>query len=81
MCPDDLSSGGTQMRMEAVGAANLERLVGTWRRFGEVGPVYEVVRAGSPLADGDRLMRVRLAESGEEVDYKLSEILADPSEG
>ncbi len=57
-----------------------EQLVGTWRRFGILGPVYEVVRDGTPLPDGDRLMRVRVLESGEDVDYRLMEILEDPKE-
>ena len=48
-----------------------EQLVGTWRRFGPVGPVYEIVEAGRTLPDGDRMMRVRVIESGEEVDYRL----------
>ena len=54
-----------------------EQLVGTWRRFGPVGPVYEIVEAGRTLPDGDRMMRVRVIESGEEVDYRLADILDD----
>ncbi|MDA8120663.1 MAG: DUF5397 family protein [Gammaproteobacteria bacterium] len=57
-----------------------EQLVGTWRRFGLAGPVYEIIKAGQPLANGDRLMRVRVVESGEEVDYRLTEIFDDPRE-
>lgn len=57
-----------------------EQLVGTWRRFGPVGPVYEIIRAGEPTPGGDRIMRVRVVESGEELDYKLTDILDDPSE-
>jgi hypothetical protein len=57
-----------------------EQLVGTWRRFGPIGPAYEIVEAGRPLPDGDRMMRVRVLESGEELDYKLTEILDDPRE-
>jgi hypothetical protein len=57
-----------------------EQLVGTWRRFGLAGPVYEIIRTGQPLPNGDRLMRVRVIESGEEVDYKLTEIFDDPRE-
>ncbi len=53
-------------------------LVGTWRRFGAAGPVYEIIGAGNELPDGDRLMRVRVVETGEEVDYRLAEILDDP---
>ncbi len=55
-------------------------LVGTWRRFGPVGPVYEIIGIGSELSGGDRLMRVRVVETGEEVDYRLAEILDDPRE-
>ena len=55
-------------------------LIGTWRRFGAVGPVYEIIGSGTALPGGDRLMRVRVVESGEEVDYRLAEILDDPRE-
>jgi hypothetical protein len=55
-------------------------LVGTWRRFGVVGPVYEIIGSGTELPDGDRLMRIRVVETGEEVDYRLAEILNDPRE-
>jgi hypothetical protein len=58
----------------------LPELVGTCRRFGSLGPVYEIVAEGSGLPDCDRLMRIRVVESGEEVDYKLSDILDDPKE-
>ncbi len=59
----------------------MTNLVGTWRRFGAVGPVYEVVGVGSPLPSGDRTMRVRVAETGEELDYRLHDLLDDPREG
>ncbi|MBF0607654.1 MAG: DUF5397 family protein [Candidatus Magnetobacterium sp. LHC-1] len=55
-------------------------LVGTWRRFGEIGPVYEIIGAGEILPDGKRLMRIKVLESGEEVDYSLANILEDPRE-
>jgi hypothetical protein len=55
-------------------------LVGTWRRFGVAGPVYEIIEAGKELPNGDRMMRIRVVESGEEVDYRLTEILDDPRE-
>lgn len=66
--------------MAAMATVQVEKLVGTWRRFGPVGPVYEVVRAGAELPGGDRMMRVRVVESGEEVDYKLTDLLDDPKE-
>jgi hypothetical protein len=56
------------------------KLIGTWRRFGVFGPVYEIIGAGGDLAGGDQLMRVRVVETGEELDYRLTEILDDPVE-
>ncbi len=55
-------------------------LVGTWRRFGRTGPVYEILAQSGSSADGDRMMRVRVIESGEELDYPLDEVLDDPRE-
>jgi hypothetical protein len=55
-------------------------LIGTWRRFGAVGPVYEIIASGDELPGGDRRMRVRVVETGEELDYRLAEILDDPRE-
>jgi hypothetical protein len=40
-------------------------LVGTWRRFGVAGPVYEIIEAGKALPNRDRMMRIRVVESGE----------------
>jgi Family of unknown function (DUF5397) len=57
-----------------------QNLVGTWRRFGPVGPVYEIISTGKELPDGDRFMRVRVLETGEEVDYRFTDILDDPRE-
>ena len=54
--------------------------VGTWRRFGPVGPVYEIIGQDKALENGDWLMRVRIVETGEEVAYKLTDILDDPKE-
>jgi len=60
-------------------AIETKALVGTWRRFGAAGPVYEVVGFGKP-GNNDQMMRIRVVESGEETDYKLSDLLADPIE-
>lgn len=56
------------------------KLVGTWRSFGPAGPSYEIIAEVAPLTGGDRLMRIRVLETGEELDYALSEILDDPRE-
>lgn len=53
-------------------------LVGTWRRFGDVGPVYEIIGLGKDLPGHGRMMRIRVIESGEEVDYRLTDLLEDP---
>ena len=55
-------------------------VMGTWRRFGLVGPVYQVIGEGDSLPNGDRLMRIRVVETGEEVDYSLTKVLDDPRE-
>ena len=55
-------------------------LVGTWRRFGPAGPVYEIIDVGREALDGEQVMRIRVIESGEEADYKLTDILDDPRE-
>jgi hypothetical protein len=55
-------------------------VIGTWRRFGEVGPVYEIISTGYELPGGDRPMRVRVVETGEGVDYRLTTIMDDPRE-
>ena len=55
----------------------LANLVGTWRRFGPAGPVYEIIKAGHELTCGDCFMRVRVIETGEELDDRLAEILDD----
>lgn len=57
-----------------------EGIVGTWRRFGVVGPVYEILGKERDLPDGDTVMRVRIVETGEEVESKLTDILDDPAE-
>ena len=55
-------------------------LVGTWRRFGTAGPVYEVIGPAAARASGDEMVRVRVVESGEELDYRMRDLLDDPRE-
>ena len=45
-----------------------------FRTFGEHGPTYEVVELIT-----DRLLRVRVVETGEELEYPLDQALADPT--
>ena len=55
-------------------------LIGTWRRFGLSGPVYEIIAEGKKLPAGDETLRIRVVETGEELDYRLADILDDPKE-
>ena len=66
---------GRMMSRDETGA---QSLVGAYRSLGPVGPVYEVIAAGNDLAEGNRRMRARLVETGEEFDYTLDEMLNDP---
>ena len=66
--------------METTMLPEPQNLIGTWRRFGLVGPVYEIIALGKALPEHDRWMRVRVVETGEEVDYRFTDILDDPRE-
>ena len=58
----------------------VNEVIGTWRRFGLSGPVHEIVSEGKQLPAGDETVRVRVIETGEELDYKLADVLDDPKE-
>jgi len=49
-------------------------LVGTVRRFGPHGVLYEVIK----ILDDQRAL-IRVIETGEETPYELSKISADPA--
>jgi hypothetical protein len=53
-------------------------LVGTFRRFGLYGPGYQVLGAGTPGKSGEPRMHIRVTETGEELDYGVEHIVADP---
>jgi len=53
-------------------------LVGSWRRFGPIGPAYQVIAIGDAIADGaDRIVKIRLAETGEQIEYTLNRVIDD----
>jgi hypothetical protein len=52
--------------------------VGTFRRFSEFGPAYEITRVGTARPGGDVLMHVRVPETGEEAEVLYSAVLRDP---
>jgi hypothetical protein len=50
-----------------------QRLVGEFRRFGEAGPAYEIVRIESK----DKAW-IRVIYSDEQLAYPIADVLADP---
>ncbi len=70
----------TRVNAMSIQVVEPQLLVGTWRRFGRTGPVYEILAQRGPAGGGDQMMRIRVIESGEELDYPLDEILDDPRE-
>ena len=50
-----------------------EKLVGTFRRFGEFGPVYEIL---AMQAGG--MVEIEVPETGEKTSVSLDEVLEDP---
>jgi hypothetical protein len=56
----------------------LDAVVGSIRSFGRIGPLYEVLRVCEPSTGSNVMLRVRVVESGEELEYSLSAALDDP---
>lgn len=52
---------------------DLTELVGQFRRFGEVGPAYEVLAIMKP-----DFAKIRVVATGEEVDYRMDRLMSDP---
>ncbi len=52
--------------------------VGRIKNFGPFGPKYEVREPIRPIGDGDWLIAIRLVETGELTEYRLSRLLQDP---
>jgi Family of unknown function (DUF5397) len=48
-------------------------LTGTCHRIGHYGPAYEVI-----AIKNDRVAKITLLETGEEVEYSIEDILTDP---
>lgn len=55
-----------------------EDLVGSYRRFGDFGPVYEVQRVEARLPEGDAVLHLLVPETSEEVDVLYSIVLLHP---
>ena len=57
-----------------------EDLVGQIRRFGFDGPVYEVIGIAGVDESGRSQVRIRVLPSGDELDYSVEDVCADPGE-
>jgi len=53
-------------------------LIGAFKTFGPFGPPYQVVKPIRRLDDGDWLLQVHQLETGEDVEYRYTHVLADP---
>ena len=53
--------------------------VGEIKSFGPFGPKYEVGRALHQLDDGDWMVEITLVESGEQAEYRLTQLNDDPA--
>jgi hypothetical protein len=51
--------------------------VGVFKTFGETGPMYEVL-SPAPRGPKGEMVRIRVFFTGEELDYPLADMLADP---
>ncbi len=51
--------------------------VGTIKKFGELGPMYEVLGTAPSSRKGE-MVTVRVIPAGETLDYPLADMLADP---
>ena len=56
-----------------------ESLIGSFRRFGPFGPVYQVIEKLRD-EDDDIIMKVRVVDTGEAAEYRYTHILDDPKE-
>lgn len=52
--------------------------VGKIKSFGAFGPKYEVGRPLRQLDDGDWLVEVKMVETGELAEYRLTHVFDDP---
>jgi hypothetical protein len=52
--------------------------VGKIKSFGAFGPKYEVGHAIRPVDGGDWLVEIKIVETGETAEYRLTHLLDDP---
>jgi hypothetical protein len=66
-------AGGGVHNLSMKTAILIEDLVGTYRRFGHEGPVYQVLKES-----GEGMVKIVVVETGEKLDYPQEQALADP---
>lgn len=66
------------LRTRAATAPMPQIPVGRIKTFGALGPKYQVGEPLCPLADGDWMIHTTLIETGEVIEYRLSQLLMDP---
>lgn len=54
----------------------LDQILGSFRTFGRLGPLYQILDVAGPQTGPDVIVRVRVVESGEELEYALDDPLA-----
>ena len=54
------------------------QLIGQYRRFGELGPAYKIIAPVRPVDQDDWIILIQIPESGEETEYRYSNIKNDP---
>jgi hypothetical protein len=64
--------------MQQVEAFPAPELIGAFKRFGSVGPAYQVVQPIRQLDNGDWLLKILVLESNEETEYLYTRVLDDP---
>lgn len=52
--------------------------IGRIKRFGPVGPQYEICRVLRPVDGGYWLLAIKLVDSGEITEYRYSHMVDDP---
>lgn len=57
---------------------SLDAVIGSFPTFGRLGPIYEVLELAEPKTGTNVMLRIRVVESGELLDYPLHVILDDP---
>ncbi|WP_422490410.1 DUF5397 family protein [Endozoicomonas sp. ALE010] len=54
------------------------KLIGQYRQFGKLGPAYKILEPIRPVNQDDWIVLIQIPESGEETEYRYSNIKNDP---